>query len=70
MGKEKENRKESENRNDATVVRISGELKKFLETKKLVPNETWDHEFKRLLNFDAGKTGRRAMQNAGKKKRE
>lgn len=32
------------------LIRISDELTKLLETKKLVPNETYDHLLKRLLN--------------------
>lgn len=33
----------------ATVIRISFELQKQLEKSKLVPNETYDHLLKRLL---------------------
>lgn len=37
-------------------VRLSGELKKFLDKKKIIPRETYDSVIRRLIGFkNAGK---------------
>ncbi len=38
-------------KNEATVIRISKEVQKELEKKKLVPNETYDHILRRILGL-------------------
>jgi len=44
MGNKKEN--------EATVIRISKEVKEAIEKKKLVPNETYDHLLRRILKVE------------------
>jgi len=41
--------------NKTDLIRISKPLKKWLGTKKLIPNETYDHLLKRLLKGEGWK---------------